>query len=259
MHFGMFGADDLGDGFRAQVFVGVEEHTDHEAARGGDTAPMGADLIEHRVDITRSHPASVRTRRKCRSSPVALLQNLGMEQPSLEALIADLDHIRQSPADHGVLELIVRRPAEGMRETLETGELNHSDGLAGDTWNLRPSRRSPDGGPHVEMQLNIMNARVIARIAQTPDRWALAGDQLFVDLDLSEANLPAGTRLAIGAAVIEVTAEPHTGCSQFSERFGAGARKFVNSEGGREVRARGINAKVVAPGTVTRGDQITKV
>lgn len=259
MHVGIFGADDLGDGFRAEVLVGVEEHTDHEAARGGDAPAVGADLIEHRVDVTRSHPASVRTRRKCRSHPVSLLQNRGMEQPSLETLIAGLGDIRQSPADHGVLELIVRRPSEGMRETLETGELNHSDGLAGDTWNLRPSRRSPDGGPHIEMQLNIMNSRAIARIAQTPDRWALAGDQLFVDLDLSEANLPAGTHLAIGSAVIEVTAEPHTGCAQFSERFGADARKFVNSDGGRELRVRGINAKVVRPGTVTRGDQITKV
>ena len=182
-----------------------------------------------------------------------------MEQPSLETLVAGLDDIRQSPADHGVLELIVRRPSEGMRETLQTGELNHEEGLAGDNWNLLPSRRSPDGGPHIEMQLNMMNARAIALIAQSPERWQLAGDQLYVDLDLSEANLPAGTRLAIGTAVIEVTAEPHTGCAQFSERFGADAQKFVNSDGGREVRARGINAKVIRPGTVTRGDQITKV
>ena len=182
-----------------------------------------------------------------------------MEHRSLDTLLAGLDHIRQSPSDHGTLELIVRRPAEGIRETLETGELIHSDGLAGDSWNKRPSRRSPDGGPHVDMQLNIMNARAIALIAPTPERWSLAGDQLYVDLDLSGANLPAGTRLGIGSAVIEVTAEPHTGCTQFSERFGPDARKFVNSDGGREVRARGINAKVVVPGTITRGDQITKV
>jgi hypothetical protein len=181
-----------------------------------------------------------------------------MEQ-SLETLLAGLDDIRRSPQDHGRLELIVRRPAEGAREVLETGELVHSEGLAGDTWNQRGSRRSPDGGPHPDMQLNLMNSRAIALIAQSPDRWQLAGDQLYVDLDLSEANLPAGTRLAIGTAVIEVTAEPHTGCAQFSQRFGASARKFVNSEGGREVRARGINAKVVVPGTITTGDGITKV
>ena len=259
MHFGMFGADDLGDRFRAEVLVGVEEHTDHEAARGGDPAPVGADLIEHRVDVTGNHPASVGTQRKCRSRRVPVLQNHGMEHPSLEILSAGLDDIRRSPADHGVLELIVRRPAPEVRETLESGELNHHEGLAGDTWNVRPSSRSADGGPHPDMQLNIMNARVIALIAQTPERRQLAGDQLYVDLDLSEANLPAGTQLAIGTAVIEVTAEPHTGCAQFSERFGADARKFVNSDGGREVRARGINAKVVQPGTVTRGDQITKV
>lgn len=182
-----------------------------------------------------------------------------MEPATLDELLAGLDDIRQSPPDDGTLDLIVRRPAIGTREVLESGELNETDGLAGDSWNQRPSRRSDDGGPHPEMQLNIMNSRAIARIAQSPDRWALAGDQLYVDLDLSEANLPAGTRLAIGTAVIEVTAQPHTGCAQFSARFGAAARKFVNSDGGREVRARGINARVVTAGTITRGDRIRKL
>lgn len=182
-----------------------------------------------------------------------------MDHPTFEQLLDGLDRIRDSPGDHGSLELIVRRPAVGVRDVLETGELNFAEGLAGDTWNIRPSRRSSDGGPHPDMQLNLMNARAIALIAQTPDRWALAGDQLYVDLDLSEVNLPAGTRLALGSAVIEVTDQPHTGCVQFSERFGANARKFVNSEGGSELRVRGINAKVLSPGTITRGDQITKV
>jgi len=182
-----------------------------------------------------------------------------MEQPTLDTLLAGLDEIRRSPTDGGLLELIVRRPAVGVREVLETGILTHSEGLSGDSWNQRPSRRSADGGPHPHMQLNIMNSRAIALIAQSQDRWALAGDQLYVDLDLSEANLPAGTRLAIGTAVIEVTDQPHTGCTQFSQRFGADARKFVNSQGGRALRARGINAAVVVPGTVTKGDRIAKV
>ena len=182
-----------------------------------------------------------------------------MEQPSFETLLAGLAEIRRSPPDDGRLELIVRRPSSGVREVLETGELTRSDGLVGDSWNQRPSRRSPDGGPHPEMQLNIINSRAIALIAQSPDRWPLAGDQLYVDLDLSETNLPAGTRLAIGTAVIEVTAEPHTGCAHFSRRFGPDARRFVNSDGGTAVRARGINAKVVVPGTITEGDRITKV
>ena len=150
------------------------------------------------------------------------------------------------------------RPGEGERDILETGELNLTEGLAGDTWNQRPSKRSADGGPHPDMQLNIMNSRAIALIAQSPNRWQLAGDQLYVDLDLSEANLPPGTRLAIGSAVIEITDQPHTGCSQFSARFGAGARQLVNSDAGRELRIRGINAKVIRPGTITRQDRITK-
>lgn len=188
-----------------------------------------------------------------------MLQNPVMEHLNLEQLEAGIDHVRQSPSDDGTLELIVRRPAEGERDVLETGELNLAEGLAGDTWNQRPSRRSADGGPHPDMQLNLMNARAIALIAQSPDRWELAGDQLYVDLDLSEANLPAGTQLGIGSAVIEITDQPHTGCSQFSQRFGAGARKLVNSDVGRELRIRGINAKVIQPGTITRNDLITKI
>jgi MOSC domain-containing protein YiiM len=104
-----------------------------------------------------------------------------------------------------------------------------------------------------------MNARVIALIAQDEDRWPLAGDQLFVDLDLSKTNLPAGTRLALGSAVIEVTAEPHTGCRKFVDRFGLDAMQFVNSEAGRRLQLRGINAKVVQGGTIRVGDLVRKI
>ena len=129
----------------------------------------------------------------------------------------------------------------------------------GDSWNRRGSSRSIDGGPHPDMQLNIMNARAIALVAQSPDRWPLAGDQLFVDLDLSPANLPPGTRLAIGSAIVEVTAEPHTGCGKFVSRFGVDAMKFVNSTIGRELSLRGINAKVVQPGAIRIGDAVRKM
>src|SRR5918997_1726577 len=103
------------------------------------------------------------------------------------------------------------------------------------------------------MQLNVMNSRVIALVARSRDRWPLAGDQLYLDLDLSKDNLPAGTRLALGAAVIEVTAQPHTGCKKFVERFGVEAMKFVNSEMGKRLCLRGINAKVIEPGVIRIG------
>lgn len=176
-----------------------------------------------------------------------------------EELEAGLDHIRQSPADGGRLELIVQRPAEDARVVLEVGELNREEGLAGDNWNQRPSGRSENGGPHPDMQLNIMNARALALVAQRPERMPLAGDQLIVDLDLSDANLPAWTRLAIGDAVIEVTDQPHTGCAKFSRRFGVEAHRFVNSEVGKDLHLRGINARVVTPGTIRAGDTIRKL
>jgi hypothetical protein len=178
---------------------------------------------------------------------------------SMAELEAALDTIRESPKDHGVLELIVRRPKVGARDVLEEGELDPVVGLVGDTWSKRGSRRSADGGPHPEMQLNIMNARVVALVAQDKTRWPLAGDQLFVDMDLSDANLPAGTRLRIGTSVIEVTAEPHTGCGKFVERFGVDAMTFVNSLERQDLHLRGINAKVLQRGTIRVGDPVRKI
>jgi hypothetical protein len=174
------------------------------------------------------------------------------------ALEAGLDHIRQSPADGGTLEMIVRRPATGEREVLPLAELDPDHGLIGDNWRARGSSSTPDGSAHPDMQLNIMNARAIALVAGHRDRWPLAGDQLYVDLDLSPANLPPGTRLALGGAVIEVTAVPHTGCAKFIHRFGPDAMKFVNSPVGRSLNLRGINAKVLQPGPVRAGDVIRK-
>lgn len=175
-------------------------------------------------------------------------------------LEAGLDAIRQSPKDEGELRLIVRRPRTNERETLEEAQLDLVEGLAGDTWRFRASSRSADRkSPHPDMQLTVMNARAVALVAQDPARWPLAGDQLYVDLDLSGANLPAGTRLGVGAAAIEVTAQPHTGCGKFVERFGLDAMKFVNSPVGRDLNLRGINARVVQAGAIRRGDIVRKL
>jgi len=174
-------------------------------------------------------------------------------------LEAGLARIGRSPKDGGVVEMIVRRPKVGEREILDEGELDVNDGLVGDSWKIRSSRRTADGSPHPDMQLNLMNSRVVDLVSQDRSRWHLAGDQLFVDLDLSASNLPAGTRLAIGSAVIEVTAEPHTGCSKFVERFGVDAMRFVNSSERQDLHLRGINARVVQPGSLRVGDRIAKL
>lgn len=178
---------------------------------------------------------------------------------TMAELEAGLDFIRQSPKDEGVLELIVRRPRSDEREVLVRGELHLADGLVGDSWKMRSSSRTPDGSAHPDMQLNIMNARAIALVAQYKERWQLAGDQLYVELDLSAENLPPGSRLAIGSAVIEVTPLPHTGCKKFVSRFGLDAMKFVNSPVGRELHLRGINARVVEPGAIHVGDVIRRI
>ena len=144
--------------------------------------------------------------------------------------------------------MIVRRPRTNERQVLEEAHLDLVVGLVGDDWRTRGSKDMADGSAHPEMQLNLMNARAIALIAQGKEHWQLAGDQLFVDFDLSETNLPPGTRLAIGSAVIEVTAIPHNGCHKFKARFGAEAVQFVNSPEGKKLHLRGINAKVVQGG-----------
>jgi len=175
-------------------------------------------------------------------------------------LAAGLPAILAAPREVGTLELIVRRPAENQREVLVEARLDPAEGVVGDNWRTRGSRSMPDGAANPEMQLNVMGARAVALVAGTRERWALAGDQLYVDLDLSAENLPAGTRLAIGAeAVIEVTAPPHTGCAKFTARFGLPAMKFVNSPEGKRLRLRGLNAKVVQAGTVRTGDPVRRV
>jgi len=176
----------------------------------------------------------------------------------VETLEAGLDAVRAAPPDTGRVELIVRRPAVDARELIEEATLDPEDGLVGDNWHVKPSLKT--GAPNPEAQLTVMNARVTALVAgDDRERWALAGDQLFVDLDLSYRNLPPGTRLQVGEAVIEVTDEPHRGCGKFSSRFGVEALKFVNSAVGRELNMRGINTRIVTGGVVRTGDAVTKV
>jgi len=169
-------------------------------------------------------------------------------------LEAALDHIRESPKDNGVVDLIVRRPRVDSREVLDEAQFDVEQGLMGDSWIYRGSSKTADGGPHPEMQITIMNSRVVDLVAQEKERWPLAGDQLFIEMDLSKANLPAGSRIAIGSAIIEVTEPPHLGCQKFVARFGADAMKFVNSAVGRELCMRGVHARVVQGGVVRAGD-----
>jgi hypothetical protein len=177
----------------------------------------------------------------------------------MQELEAALDHLREAPKDEGPLHLIVRRPDVDQREVLEEAELDPVKGLIGDSWCVRKSRRTLDGSPHPEMQINIMNARVTALVAQEKERWPLAGDQLYLDMDLSKENLPAGTRLQVGSAVLEVSPLPHTGCHKFVARFGEEAMKFVNSTLGKELCLRGINAKVIEGGVVKVGQTAKKL
>ena len=177
----------------------------------------------------------------------------------LAALESGLDTVRDAPKDAGRVELIVRRPAVEARDLVDEAKLDETEGLIGDNWRPRGNSRTPDGSADPKAQVTLMNARSAALVAGPIERWPLAGDQLFVDFDLSIQNLPAGTQVAIGDAILEVTDKPHTGCAKFSARFGKDALKFVNSAAGRELNLRGINTRVVRGGTIRVGDAISKV
>jgi hypothetical protein len=173
-------------------------------------------------------------------------------------LAAGLAEVARSPRTSGTLDLVVRRPAVDERELLAAGRLDVAAGLVGDTWAVRGSSATDDGSAHPGRQLTVMNSRFARLVAGDDHRaWGLAGDQLFADLDLHTDALPAGTRLAVGdEAVIEVTAEPHTGCVKFADRFGRDAHKLVWSEQGRQARLRGLYARVVVAGGIRPGDTI---
>ena len=167
-----------------------------------------------------------------------------------------MDRVRAAPADDGRLELIVRRLADqGERELLDEARLDLDLGLVGDRWATLDARSTP---VFLAAQLTVISTRVLSVIEPDRARWPLAGDQLYVDLDLSVENLPPGSRLAIGSAVIEVSETPHTGCARFSARFGSHALRWINSEEGRAQRLRGLNARVVAAGTIRVGDRIRR-
>ncbi len=178
---------------------------------------------------------------------------------NLDQLNEGLSEIRQSPKDDGVLKAIVFRPEENQRSSPTQCQLSPELGLAGDRWAKGCWLSLPDGSPHPEVQVTIMNVRSIALIAQQAGRWSLAGDNLYVDLDLSDENLPCGQRLSVGSVVLEVTERPHTGCSKFAQRFGKAAMKFVNSAEGIRLHLRGIYARIVQAGTVSIGDKVRKI
>jgi MOSC domain-containing protein YiiM len=183
------------------------------------------------------------------------------ETPELHLTPAELEEglpaIREAPKDEGTLELIVRRPTVEEREILEEAQLDLELGLVGDNWSTRG--RSGGRPANTKAQVTVMNVRATALVARERERWPLAGDQLYVDFDISGANLPPGTRFAVGSAVLEVTDDPHTGCKKFSSRFGLDALIFVNSAEGRALNLRGINTRVVQAGVVRIGDAVRRL
>jgi len=166
----------------------------------------------------------------------------------LAKLEAGLRALAEPPRDVGRLALLVVRRPDGTRETPASAQLTPQGGLAGDGWARRPPRDP-------EAQLAVMRHDVAALIANGQP-LSTFGDNLFVELDSSSKNLPAGTRLRVGDAVVEVTAEPHDGCRKFLGRFGADALRFVQAKATRDRNLRGVYWKVCTGGRVELGEAI---
>ena len=182
-----------------------------------------------------------------------------MNFQNLEKLQDRINALAPFPSSSGSIEMIIIRPKEGERKSLETGYLDLERGLVGDSWYERSKNKPNSKFPALDTQLTLMNSKIIHIIAETKERWPLAGDQVYVDLDLSKKNLPPGTQLKIGDAIIEITAQPHHGCKSFATRYGLDAMRLVNSKKGRENRYRGVNAKIIVAGEFKLGDVVTRI
>ena len=176
-----------------------------------------------------------------------------------EQIILGFPQVTESPADGGRLELIVVRPSDGERVLPESVRVSPESGVEGDKWVNSKGHDMPDGQPDPRVQVTLMNARLLRLISGGEERMPLAGDNLVVDLDLSDDNMPPGQRLSVGEAVLEVTEVPHNGCGTFLERYGRDAVKFINSPEGKRLHLRGVHAKVITAGTVRVGDDVRKI
>lgn len=178
---------------------------------------------------------------------------------TLDELWTGWEQIDPSPTETGTIKMIVRRPEVEKREEVQEAEFDTKEGLIGDNWLARGSSSRPDGSANPEAQITLMNSRVVDLIAGDRSRWAIAGDQLFVDFDLSMENLPTGSRIQLGEVIMEISETPHTGCAKFAKRYGAYARKWVMTDEGKQLRLRGVNAQVIQGGKITCDDKITKL
>lgn len=172
---------------------------------------------------------------------------------SVDELNLGVPRILDSPPDDGSVEMLVVRPSEDERIAPRSVEVSRQLGMHGDHWSIGKYRDQPD------VQITIINSRLLDLVSGGRERWSLAGDNIVADIDLSHDNLKTGQSLAAGSAVLEITETPHAGCKKFALRFGADALRFVNLGRGKDLRLRGIYAQVVEPGTISVGDRIHKI
>lgn len=182
------------------------------------------------------------------------------EHASTVELEQGLAEVLKSPIETGQLEAIFVRPATNERRALETATLTPEGGIDGDRWATDDYYVGKNGQRDLRSQVTIMNGRFLRQIAGSEDAMCLAGDNLIVDLDLSESNLPPGSQLAIGSdVVIEINGHPHSGCTKFASRFGNEARTFANNKRGASLHLRGRHAQVVRGGEIRVGDAVRKL
>jgi MOSC domain-containing protein YiiM len=156
----------------------------------------------------------------------------------------------RSPRDLGRVQGCVVRTGRGVRETPSALRVVEGAGVVGDLWSTHP--HSAPGN-----QVSLINVHVLRSLCDGDEsRMPLSGDNLHVDLELSEANLPVGTLLAIGTALLRVSPVPHRPCGSFVKRYGATAAKKVARATRIGRRGRGVLCEVVRGGVIANGDEI---
>jgi hypothetical protein len=179
--------------------------------------------------------------------------------PDMPGLMAALPFVMAAPADNAPVRQLCFRPDRHARSFPDQLALTRAAGIPGDRWLAEPWLRLPDGAPDPDIQVSILPARVLDLIWKPGDTAPHPGDPIIADMDLSLANLPPGTLVQAGSAVLRVSALFNDGCVKWKARYGADAKDWITAPGHPALRLRGILCAVVQDGAVRIGDRLQKL
>lgn len=169
-------------------------------------------------------------------------------------LDAALPFVLAAPRDDAPIALLCTRPALGQRAFPASIRLTKAEGIPGERWLTQSWLRLPDGRPDPRNQVSLLPSRVMDIAWQNRDTAPHPGDPIVADLDMTEANLPVGTLIGVGSAVLRVSDVPNLGCVKWKVRYGSDALAWVAAD--PALRLRGVLCSVEQDGEVTLNDRL---